>query len=62
MWTRSIFTLEEAEARIEGALRQEKNDKRLEEMLTKWKEEVDVVIHEDNLAKNVKIVERPATS
>lgn len=53
------FSLEEAEGRIEGALHQEKNDKRLEEMLTKWKEEVGVVIHEDNLAKT-KIVERPA--
>jgi parvulin-like peptidyl-prolyl isomerase len=53
------FSLEEAESRIEGVLRQEKNDKRLEEMLTKWKEEVGVVIHEDNLAKT-KIVERPA--
>ena len=53
------FSLEDAETRIEGALRQDKNDKRLEEMLTKWKEEVGVVIHEDNLAKT-KIVERPA--
>jgi parvulin-like peptidyl-prolyl isomerase len=53
------FSLEEAESRIEGALRQDKNDKRLEEMLAKWKEEVGVVIHEDNLAKT-KIVERPA--
>ncbi len=53
------FSLEESESRIEGALRQDKNDKRLEEMLAKWKEEVGVVIHEDNLAKT-KIVERPA--
>lgn len=53
------FSLEEAEGQIEGALRTEKNDKRLEEMLAKWKEEVGVVIHEDNLAKT-KIVERSA--
>lgn len=51
------FSLEEAEGQIEGALKQEKNDARLDEMLTKWKEEVGVVIHEDNLAKT-KIVER----
>ncbi len=53
------FSLEEAEGQIEGALRQEKNDARLQEMLTKWKEEVGVVIYEDNLAKT-NIVERPA--
>lgn len=51
------FSLEEAEARIEGAIKQQKNDDRLKEMLAKWKEEVGVVIHEDNLAKT-KIVER----
>jgi parvulin-like peptidyl-prolyl isomerase len=53
------FSLEEAEGQIEGALRQEKNDARLKEMLAKWKEEVGVVIYEDNLAKT-NIVERPA--
>lgn len=53
------FSLEEAEQRIEGTLKQEKNDARLQEMLTKWKEEVGVVVYEDNLAKT-KIVERPA--
>ncbi len=53
------FSLEEAEQRIEGTLKQEKNDARLQEMLTKWKEEVGVVVYEDNLAKT-KIVERAA--
>ncbi len=53
------FSLDEAEGRIEAALKQQKNDQRLDEMLAKWKEEVGVVIHEDNLAKT-KIVERPA--
>jgi len=53
------FSLEEAERQIEGALKQQKNDERLKEQLTKWKEEVGVVIYEDNLGKT-KIVERPA--
>jgi parvulin-like peptidyl-prolyl isomerase len=51
------FTLEEAHGRVESALREIKNDKRLQELLTKWKEEYGVVIHEDNLAK-AKITER----
>ena len=53
------FSMEEAEGRIEAALRQEKNDKRLQELLDQWKKEVGVVIHEDNLAKT-QIEERPA--
>ncbi|HEX5132371.1 MAG TPA: peptidyl-prolyl cis-trans isomerase [Candidatus Krumholzibacteria bacterium] len=53
------FTLEEAKGRVEAALRQIKNDQRLQELLAKWKEEYAVVIHEDNLAK-VKITERSA--
>ncbi|MCI0453061.1 MAG: peptidyl-prolyl cis-trans isomerase [Candidatus Latescibacteria bacterium] len=51
------FSLEEAEGRIESAVKQNKNDERLKEMLAKWKEEVGVVIYEDNLAKT-RIVER----
>ncbi len=53
------FSYQEAESRIEGALKQEKNDARLKEQLDKWKKEVGVVINEKNLAKT-KIVERPA--
>lgn len=51
------FSLEEARPRIEAALRNELNDKRLKELLKKWKEEVGVVIYEKNLAK-AKLVER----
>ena len=53
------FSMEEAQDRIEAALRQEKNDQRLKELLEQWKKEVGVVIHEDNLAKT-QIQERPA--
>jgi len=53
------FSMEESEGRIEAALRQEKNDLRLKELLEQWKKEVGVVIHEDNLAKT-QIQERPA--
>jgi parvulin-like peptidyl-prolyl isomerase len=53
------FSLEEVRPRIEAALRDIKNDERLEELLTKWKEEYGVVIHEDNL-KKTQITERSA--
>ncbi len=53
------YSMEEAEGRIEGALRQEKNDQRLKELLEQWKKEVGVVIYDDNLAKT-QIEERPA--
>ena len=46
------FTLDEARTGIEGALREIKNDEKLEELLTKWKEEYGVVIDEKNLEKN----------
>jgi parvulin-like peptidyl-prolyl isomerase len=52
-----VFTLEEAEGRVEAALRERENDRRLKELLAKWKEELGVVIHHDNLAK-AKITER----
>jgi len=45
------FTFEEARERIEAALREQDNDKRLNELLAKWKDEFKVVIHEDNLKK-----------
>jgi parvulin-like peptidyl-prolyl isomerase len=45
------FTLEEARDRIEAALREQDNDKSLNALLAKWKDEFKVVIHEDNLKK-----------
>jgi peptidyl-prolyl cis-trans isomerase C len=53
------FSLEESEGRIEAAIRTEKNDARLKELLDQWKKEVGVVIYEDTLAKT-QIQERPA--
>ncbi len=55
------FSLEEAEGRVESALKQQKNDERLKEMLAKWKEEVGVVIYEDNLGKTEIVERQPAT-
>jgi len=55
------YSIDEARGSIEGALKQVKNDERLGELLTKWKEEVEVVIHEDNLRK-VQVEERSAAS
>lgn len=55
------YTLEEARASIQGALKQLKNEERLNELLEKWKEELEVVIHEDNL-REVQIEERSAAS
>ena len=52
-----IFTFEEARERIEAAVREQDNDKRLKELLAKWNEEFKVVIHEDNL-KKVKLPQR----
>ena len=46
-----VFTFEEARERIEGALREQDNDKVLQDLLAKWSEEYKVVIHEDNLKK-----------
>lgn len=51
------YTLEQARTSIEKALREQENDKRLNELLDKWKKELNVVIHEDNLAK-IQIQER----
>jgi parvulin-like peptidyl-prolyl isomerase len=52
-----IFSFEEAKERIDAALREQDNDKRLKELLAKWSDEYKVVIHEDNL-KKVKLPER----
>ena len=54
-----VYAIEEARGSIEGALKQVENEKRLNELLEKWKEDVGVVIHEDNLRK-VQIEERSA--
>jgi parvulin-like peptidyl-prolyl isomerase len=46
-----VYSFEEAQGRIEPALREQENERRLDELLAKWKEELGVVIHEDRLAK-----------
>jgi parvulin-like peptidyl-prolyl isomerase len=45
------FTFEQAKPSIEAALKEQVNDDRLNELLDKWKEELNLAIHEDNLAK-----------
>jgi len=55
------YTIDEARDSIRGALKQQKNEDRLNELLDKWKEELEVVIHEDNL-REVRIEERSAAS
>jgi len=52
------FTFEESKERIEAVLREEDNDKRLKELLTKWKDEFKVVVHDDNM-KKIKLPVRP---
>jgi hypothetical protein len=52
-----LFTFDEARDRIEAALREQDNDKRLKEMLAKWSDEYKVVINENNL-KKVNLPER----
>jgi foldase protein PrsA len=51
------FTLEEARDQVKQALKQIENEKRLQELLDKWKDELGVRIHEENFSK-VKIEER----
>lgn len=51
------FTQDEASDSIRRALKQMENDARLNELLAKWKEELDVVIHEKNLSK-IRVEER----
>jgi parvulin-like peptidyl-prolyl isomerase len=53
------YTEQQARPGIEKALKEELNDARLQELLAKWKEELNVKIHEDNL-KKVQIEERTA--
>jgi peptidyl-prolyl cis-trans isomerase SurA len=54
-----FFSYDEALPGIEGRLKNEANDKKLKELLDKWKEEFGVVIHDDNL-KKVHVTERSA--
>jgi parvulin-like peptidyl-prolyl isomerase len=53
------FSLAEARGNIEPRLKEIEADKRLKELLAKWKEEYGLVIHEDNLQKT-QITERSA--
>jgi len=46
-----VYSLSEARNSIEGAIKQTGNEVRLKELLEKWKEELSVVIHEDNVRK-----------
>lgn len=52
-----LFTFDEAHDRIEAALREEDNDKRLNELLAKWKDEFKVVVYDQNL-KKIKLPQR----
>jgi parvulin-like peptidyl-prolyl isomerase len=45
------FTLQEANESVRKILKQERNEERLNELLAKWKDELGVVIHRDNLKK-----------
>jgi hypothetical protein len=57
--------MEEARDNIRPALKQRKNDERLNELLEKWKEELGVVIYDKNFSKVVveerSINSKPAT-
>jgi parvulin-like peptidyl-prolyl isomerase len=57
----TTYSLEDARSRIEAALRDEANDKRLKELLAKWKDEVGVTIYEKNLEK-AQLVDRSAAA
>ncbi len=46
-----MYSLDEARGSIEGALKQQLNEKRLNSLLEKWKEEAGLVIYEDALSK-----------
>jgi hypothetical protein len=52
-----MFTFEEAQDRVEAAIREQDNDEKLKDLLAKWKEEFKVVVYEDNL-KKVKLPQR----
>jgi parvulin-like peptidyl-prolyl isomerase len=52
-----VFSFEEVRAQIDSALKELKNETRLNELLAQWKEELGVTIHEDRL-REARIVER----
>jgi len=54
-----MYSYGEAKDQIQAALKQIKNDERLDELLEKWKEELGLVIHENNLQK-IQVEERTA--
>lgn len=47
----SVYTIDEAREQIRSAIKQRLNEERLNELLAKWKEELGVVIHTENLKK-----------
>jgi len=51
------FTFEEVRAQIDAALKDMKNEQRLNELLAEWKDELGVQIYEDRL-RDTRIVER----
>jgi parvulin-like peptidyl-prolyl isomerase len=55
------LTYNEAKENIRPALKQSKNEERLNELLEKWKEELGVVIHKNNLSK-INVEERSVHS
>ncbi|MCK4775553.1 MAG: peptidyl-prolyl cis-trans isomerase, partial [Candidatus Krumholzibacteria bacterium] len=55
-----MYTLDEARDQIRSALKQLENENRLNELLDKWKEELGVTIHENNLNK-IKVEQRTVT-
>jgi peptidyl-prolyl cis-trans isomerase C len=52
-----VFSYDEAQPGIEARLKNEANDKKLKELLEKWKEELGVVIHDENI-KKIHVTER----
>jgi parvulin-like peptidyl-prolyl isomerase len=53
----STYTIEQARGTIRSALKEQLNDDRLNELLSKWKEELNVVIYDENLEK-IQVEER----
>lgn len=56
-----VFTLEESRDSLEKILKQKMNEDRLNELLAKWKDELGVIIHKDNL-KKIQVEDRTRTS
>jgi peptidyl-prolyl cis-trans isomerase C len=56
-----MYTLDQARDQIRSALKQQENEKRLNELLDKWKEELGVTIHEKNFNK-IEVEDRTVTN